>query len=236
MTTEGAVMIEVGGQHKARVKIAPSILDSDLTALNESLIALERAEVDYVHLDVMDGHFVPNISIGIPVVRSVRQATSLPLDVHLMIDRPERYIAQFVDAGADILTVHVEATVHPHRALQTIREAGAQAGIALNPGSPIVLARDLLPLCDLVLLMSVNPGFGGQSFIPATLRRIAEVRRMLDEDGLDAEIEIDGGVSASNAGEITAAGATVLVAGSAVFRQEVDVEAAVSRIRDAIRS
>jgi ribulose-phosphate 3-epimerase len=218
------------------VKIAPSILDSDLARLSETLGSLEAAGADYVHLDVMDGHFVPNISIGIPVVRSVRQATALPLDVHLMIDQPERYVRDFVEAGADILTVHVEATIHPHRVLQTIRETGCKAGIALNPGTSIASIRDLLPVSDLVLLMSVNPGFGGQSFIRSTIRRIFDLRRLLEEEGLNAEIEIDGGVDAAIAAEVVAAGATILVAGSAVFKHPDGVEVAISRIREAIRN
>jgi ribulose-phosphate 3-epimerase len=221
--------------HGGVVRIAPSILDSDLTTLAGSLAALERAGADFVHLDVMDGHFVPNISIGVPVVASIRKATQLPLDVHLMIDRPERYIQAFVDAGADILTIHVEATAHPHRALQMIRESGIRSGLALNPGTAVRSACALLPFSDLILLMSVNPGFGGQTFIPTTLRRIMELKSMLSTQNIDTLIEVDGGVSAANAGEVAAAGATVLVAGSAVFRNERGVEQAVAQLRDASR-
>lgn len=220
---------------RGEVRLAPSILDSDLTNLSGSLAALERAGADYVHLDVMDGHFVPNISIGVPVVASIRKATQLPLDVHLMIDRPERYIPAFIDAGADILTVHVEATAHPHRALQMIRERGVRSGLALNPGTAVQSVCDLLPFADLVLLMSVNPGFGGQSFIPTTLRRIADLKSLLTDQGIEALIEVDGGVNSTNAGEVVAAGATVLVAGSAVFKNERGVEHAVAQLREATR-
>lgn len=216
------------------VRIAPSILDSDLARLGDSLAMLESAGADFVHLDVMDGHFVPNISIGVPVVASVRNATSLPLDVHLMIDQPERYVSAFIDAGADILTIHYEASVHPHRALQSVREAGAQAGIALNPGTPVSSVRDVLPLCDLVLLMSVNPGFGGQAFIPQTISRIEELRRLLADREMEPLVEIDGGVNAETAGAAVRAGANVLVAGSAVFKHEEGVEAAIAQLRAAI--
>lgn len=215
------------------VLISPSVLNSDLTRLGESLRVLETANADFVHLDVMDGRFVPNISIGIPVVESVRNATSLPLDVHLMIDEPERFIPGFIDAGADILTLHVEATRHPHRALQSIRERGIRAGLALNPGTPIDHAIELLPFCDLVLVMSVNPGFGGQSFIPTTLRRLSAVSLAASEAGLSPLIEVDGGISATNAASVVAAGARVLVAGTAVFGNPDGVEAAVARIRQA---
>lgn len=214
--------------------IAPSILDSDLTRLADSLQALERAGADYVHLDVMDGHFVPNISIGVPVVASVRTATSLPLDVHLMIDAPERYTDAFIDAGADIVTIHVEATRHPHRVLQSIRERGCKAGLALNPGTPIVAAQDLLAECDLVLLMSVNPGFGGQKFIPQTIGRLHQLRGALVANGNEALIEVDGGVSAANVADVVDAGANVIVAGSAVFKNPRGVESAVAEIRAAI--
>lgn len=218
------------------VRFAPSILDSDLARLAVSLEELEAAGADFVHLDVMDGQFVPNISIGIPVVSSVRKATNLPLDVHLMIDQPERYIEQFVDAGADIVTIHLEATVHPHRALQMIRAAGAMSGLALNPGTPVEATADLLSICDLVLVMSVNPGFGGQRFIERTNWRVSRLRSMLAEQGLNAMIEVDGGVNAANAGDLAASGADVLVAGSAVFRHEKGVAAAIRELQAAVRS
>jgi ribulose-phosphate 3-epimerase len=215
--------------------LSPSILNSDLTRIAESLRALEEAEVDLVHLDVMDGRFVPNISIGIPVVASVRGATSLPLDVHLMIAEPERYVGMFAEAGADVLTVHVEATVHPHRMLQAIRELGVRAGLALNPGTPIAFVEELLPLCDLVLVMSVNPGFGGQTFIPTTLPRIRALRAAIDACGCATLIEVDGGISTRNAATVVAAGADVLVAGTAVFGSDSGVGPSVAELRAAMR-
>jgi ribulose-phosphate 3-epimerase len=213
--------------------ISPSVLNSDLTRLADSLALLEQGGADFVHLDVMDGIFVPNISIGIPVVESVNKATKLPLDVHLMIDAPERYIDQFVAAGADILTVHVEATRHPHRALQMIAEHGIRTGLALNPGTPIDHAIELLSLCDLVLIMSVNPGFGGQQFIPQTIQRLEHLRSAIEAGGHSTVIEVDGGVSTANAGDIATAGADVLVAGTALFRAEEGLVAAISNLRSA---
>jgi ribulose-phosphate 3-epimerase len=217
------------------VRIAPSILDSDLSRLGETLGLLESAGADVVHLDVMDGHFVPNISVGVPVVASARKATGLPLDVHLMIEQPDRYIDAFIEAGSDILTIHLEATAHPHRALQMIRNGGIRAGVALNPGTPVAAVRDLLPLCDLVLLMSVNPGFGGQAFIPETHRRLGEVRQLLQTENINAIVEVDGGVSSRNAADVASSGATMLVAGSAIFKHEGGVEAAISELRSVLR-
>ncbi len=211
--------------------ISPSVLNSDLTRLADSLRLMEEAGADFVHLDVMDGMFVPNISIGIPVVASVRAATSLPLDVHLMIDAPERYVAEFIESGADILTVHVEATRHPHRTLQAIRERGASPGLAINPGTPVDHVIELLHLCDLVLIMSVNPGFGGQTFIPQTLRRIQQLRSAIRDSGYETLIEVDGGVSTRNALEIASAGADVLVSGTALFGADEGLVAALRSLR-----
>ena len=215
------------------VAISPSILNSDLTRLSESLELLAQAEADWVHLDVMDGQFVPNISIGIPVVASVRAATRLPLDVHLMIVQPERYLAEFIEAGANSITIHYEATPHQHRALQTIQASGVRAGLAVNIGTPIVAVADLLPICDLVLVMSINPGFGGQAFQPVTLRRLRQLRELIEHDGYPTGIQVDGGVTARNARQIVEAGANNLVAGTAVFGHEAGVVTAVRELREA---
>jgi ribulose-phosphate 3-epimerase len=181
----------------------------------------------------MDGHFVPNITIGTPVVASIRAVTSLPLDVHLMIEHPERYISQFVNAGADIITVHVEATPHLQSTLRAIKESGARAGVSINPPTPIGAVEEFLRHVDLVLVMSVNPGFGGQPFIPDTLPRIAHIRRILDDRGLSAELEVDGGINANNAPDIVKAGADVLVAGNSIFKAQEGISAAMKRLREA---
>jgi len=215
------------------IKLAPSILSADFARLGEQIDELARAGADYVHVDVMDGHFVPNITIGAPVVASIRRATTLPLDVHLMIERPERYISQFAQAGADIITVHVEASAHLHAAIRLIRELGAKAGVSLNPPTPLAVVEEFLPHVDLVLVMSVNPGFGGQSFIPETLPRIADMRRRLDDRGLHAELEVDGGINADNAPDIVEAGANVLVAGNSIFSAENGIAEAIRKLREA---
>jgi|YNPMSStandDraft_1061717.scaffolds.fasta_scaffold37342_2 ribulose-phosphate 3-epimerase len=215
-----------------RVKIAPSILSADFARLGEQVRDAEAAGADYIHIDVMDGHFVPNITVGPLVVESLRPVTTLPLDVHLMITQPERYIPDFARAGADILTVHVEACVHLHRTIHQIKELGIRAGVTLNPATPLVSLEEILPDVDMVLVMSVNPGYGGQSYIPGSSARITRLRRMLDERGLvDVDIEVDGGVKAHNAAEIVAAGANVLVLGSAIFNQEATVAQNIARIR-----
>jgi ribulose-phosphate 3-epimerase len=198
-------------------EIAPSILSADFTRLAEEIAAVEEGGAKILHVDVMDGHFVPNITIGLPVVKSLRAATSLTLDTHLMISEPGRYAVQFVEAGADMVSVHVEADPHLQRTLVSIREAGAKAGIAINPGTPLIALEEALPYADFVLLMSVNPGFGGQKFIPTSIDKVRRLRRMIDERGLETKIEIDGGIDATNIAEIAEAGAEIFVAGSAVY-------------------
>jgi ribulose-phosphate 3-epimerase len=215
------------------IKIAPSILAADFAHLAEAVESAEAADVDYIHVDVMDGHFVPNISIGPPVVRSLREVTPLPLDVHLMISDPLRYAPAFAEAGADVLTVHVEATPHLHRVLQQIRDLGVRPGVSLNPATPAATISEILNDVELVLVMTVNPGYGGQAFIEHTLRKIAQVREMLDSAGSAAELEVDGGIGPQTAERVVAAGATVLVAGTAIFGAPEGVPAAVSAIRQA---
>ncbi|HMQ51201.1 MAG TPA: ribulose-phosphate 3-epimerase [Anaerolineae bacterium] len=215
----------------AAIKFAPSILSADFARLGEQVKAAEVAGVDYIHVDVMDGHFVPNITIGPLVVQALRPVTDLPLDVHLMIEKPERYLADFVKAGADILTVHVETCPHLHRTIQQIKELGIKAGVTLNPATPLSTLEEVLPDVDLVLIMSVNPGFGGQSYIPASTPKIARLRRMLDEIGSTADLEVDGGVNPATIAEVVAAGANVLVAGSAIFNRRASVAENVKELR-----
>jgi len=198
-------------------KIAPSILSADFARLGEEIRAVEAAGADYIHVDVMDGRFVPNITIGPLVVEAARRATSLPLDVHLMIAEPDRYVQAFAEAGADLVVVHAEAALHLHRTVQLIKSLGRKAGVALNPATPLDCLEYVLEELDLVLLMTVNPGFGGQSFIEACLPKIQALRGMLDRRGLETELEVDGGVKTDNIDRISHAGADVFVAGSAVF-------------------
>jgi ribulose-phosphate 3-epimerase len=198
-------------------KIAPSILSADFSRLGDEVRAVAAAGADYIHIDVMDGHFVPNITIGPLVVEAVRKVTHLPLDVHLMINDPDKYIADFAAAGADIIVVHAEATNHLHRTVQLIKSLGKKAGVSLNPATPLQALDYVLADLDLVLLMTVNPGFGGQSFIDACLPKVHSLRAMLDDRGCEAELEVDGGVKTSNISAIAHAGADVFVAGSAVF-------------------
>jgi ribulose-phosphate 3-epimerase len=199
------------------IKISPSILSADFARLGEEIHAIDVGGADYIHVDVMDGHFVPNITIGPLVVDAVRKVTAKPLDVHLMIENPDRYIPDFAKAGADLITVHQEAVPHLHRTIQLIKSLGKKAGVSINPATPVSTLDVILDDLDLVLLMSVNPGFGGQSFIPATLAKITALRQRIEERGLCVEIEVDGGVKADNIRRIAAAGADVFVAGSAVF-------------------
>ncbi|MBW1998228.1 MAG: ribulose-phosphate 3-epimerase, partial [Deltaproteobacteria bacterium] len=198
-------------------KIAPSVLSADFARLGEEVQAVERAGADYIHLDVMDGHFVPNITIGPMVVKAVRSITKLPLDVHLMISDPDQFVHDFVKAGADILTVHVEAVNHIHRSVQLIRKSGAKPAVSLNPGTPLSTLEYVLEDVDMVLLMTVNPGFEAQEFIRSVVPKIARLREMIDERGLEVEIEVDGGIGPDTIGAVSAAGADVFVAGSAIF-------------------
>lgn len=200
------------------IKIAPSILSADFARLADAVHEAEAGGADWIHVDCMDGHFVPNLTIGAPVVKALKKETKLPLDVHLMIEKPEQLVSAFVDAGADYLTVHVEATRHLHRTIQQIRELGVKPGVSLNPATPLSCLDEILPYVDLVLVMSVNPGYGGQQFIPTSTPKVAALRRRIDEAGLwGIELEVDGGMSTHTAPEIVEAGATVLVAGAAVF-------------------
>lgn len=200
------------------IRIAPSILSADFARLADGIAAAEEAGADWIHVDVMDGHFVPNLTIGPPVVAAIRKVTKLPLDVHLMIERPDALIPAFCDAGADLLTVHQEAAVHLHRTVQSIRERGVRPGVSINPATPAASLSEILPYVDLVLVMSVNPGFGGQKFIPTSVDKIRAVRHELDQRGLvHVELEVDGGIAPDTAGAVVRAGATVLVAGAAVY-------------------
>jgi ribulose-phosphate 3-epimerase len=217
-------------------KIAPSILSADFARLADGVAEAEAAGADWVHVDVMDGHFVPNLTIGPPVVAALRRVTDLPLDVHLMIEAPERYVEAFADAGADILTVHYEATAHLHRTIQAIKHRGMRAGVSLNPATPVSVLEEIITELDMVLVMSVNPGFGGQSFIPTSTAKIEKVRQLLRVSRLDhVEIEVDGGIGPDTAGEVVGAGATVLVAGAAVFGGAASVAENIRAIRAAAR-
>jgi ribulose-phosphate 3-epimerase len=199
------------------MKISPSILSADFARLGEEVRAVEKAGADYIHVDVMDGHFVPNLTIGPSVVKAVRRCTALPLDVHLMVERPDDFLSEFARAGADILTVHVEAVVHLHRTLTEIRKLGMRAGVSLNPSTPVCLLEPALDYADLILVMSVNPGFGGQELIPEVLPKIKGLRRLLKQKGRPAELEVDGGIKVDNIGVVAGAGADVFVSGSGIF-------------------
>ena len=216
------------------VRIGPSILSADFLRLGEQIAAAEAGGADFIHVDVMDGRFVPNISIGLPVLEAVRAATDLPVDVHLMIVEPERYVDRFVAAGADSLTVHVEASPHLHRTLQQIAEAGALPGVTLNPATPLAAIEEVLPIVRQVLIMSVNPGFGGQTLIPAALDKIARLRAALDRVNPTCPIEVDGGVKASNIRRVVEAGAEAIVVGSAVYAPGLDAAEAMTALRRAL--
>ncbi|WP_042456268.1 ribulose-phosphate 3-epimerase [Neobacillus dielmonensis] len=210
------------------VKIAPSILSADFSKLGMEITAVEKAGADYIHIDVMDGHFVPNITIGPLIVEAIRPITKLPLDVHLMIENPDQYIQAFAEAGADYLTVHVETCRHLHRTIQNIKSTGVKAGVVLNPATPVETIQHIIKDVDMVLLMSVNPGFGGQQFIPEVLPKISKVKELAEQKGANIEIEIDGGVNPQTAKQCIEAGATVLVAGSAIYNQPEYAEAILS--------
>jgi len=214
-----------------KVKLAPSILSADFSRLGEQVAEATEAGADYIHVDVMDGRFVPNITVGAPVVATIRRWTDLPLDVHLMIEAPESQVDQFADAGADIITVHIEACPHIHRVVQKIKGLGIKAGVSLNPGTPVSTLNEILSSLDLALVMTVKPGFGGQTFIEATLGKIASLRAELDRRGLATELEVDGGINAEVAPRVVKAGARVLVAGAAVFNSELTVKEALEKIR-----
>jgi ribulose-phosphate 3-epimerase len=217
------------------IQIAPSILSADFTALGRDIAAVERGGADLIHVDVMDGHFVPNITIGAPVVRSIKRVATRPIDVHLMIEHPDRYIDDFVGAGAGMVSVHVEAVPHLHRTIAHIRKLGARAGVVLNPSTPVSSLEEIARDVDFVLVMSVNPGFGGQSFIPHSLDKVRRIRALLESVGSSAAIEIDGGIDLDNVSDVVAAGATILVAGNAIFN-EPDPEAATRALRAAATS
>ena len=217
------------------IEIVPSILSADLTRLGEQVKEAEAAGADRIQVDVMDGRFVPTITFGPLVVEAVRRSTSLPIEAHLMIVEPERYVADFVSAGADVIIVHQEAALHLHRIVEQIHQLGKKAGVALNPATPAAMLEDILGDVDHVLVMTVNPGFGGQKFIESTLTKIARVRQMMSERGLDRDIEVDGGIGAATAPRVVEAGANLLVAGASIFASKDGVAAAIGRLRESLK-
>jgi ribulose-phosphate 3-epimerase len=216
------------------IKIAPSILSADFANLERDVKVIEQAGAELLHIDVMDGHFVPNITIGAPVVKSLRKVTKMVMDVHLMISHPENYIKDFVDAGADIITVHAEAATHLHRLIQMIKKEGCKAAVALNPATPLSVLDYVLDDLDMVLIMSVNPGFGGQKFITSALDKIKNLRNMINERNLNIDIQVDGGVGIDNIAEVVSCGANIIVAGSAIFNSP-DPTLAVKKMKEAVR-
>lgn len=217
-----------------KIKIAPSILSADFSRLGEQVKEVEKAGADYIHVDVMDGHFVPNITIGIPVVQSLSRITKVPLDVHLMIEKPEKYIEQFAAAGSSIITVHAEAAVHLDSTIKAIKKAGARAGVSLNPATPLSSIEEILPMVDLVLVMTVNPGFGGQEFIVSVVDKLARLKQIIYNRKISAEIEVDGGITIRTAHMAVKAGANVLVAGSAIFNSKQGIAKAFRELKNSI--
>ncbi|MBF8267179.1 MAG: rpe [Dehalococcoidia bacterium] len=217
-----------------QIKLAPSILSADFARLGEQVAEATRAGADYIHVDVMDGHFVPEITLGTRIVEAIKRCTQLPLDVHLMIEQPERHIASFLDAGADILTVHAEACTHLHRVIEQIKEHGAKAGVAINPGTSVIAIEGALHWMDLVLVMTVNPGLPAQKYIPGSEKKIARIRHIMDGRGVKAELSVDGGINTSTAPLVARAGAQVVVAGSAVYNHPEGVEVAIRKLRESL--
>ena len=216
------------------IKVAPSILAADILKIENQIKMIDESGADYIHIDIMDGHYVPNLTFGPLVVRAIRSITAVPIDVHLMVQEPEKFLPWFADAGADILTVHAEAATDLRDIVERIKLLGVGAGVAINPGTPTNVIEPLLSELELVLLMTVNPGFGGQEFVPAVMKKIADVRKILDETGSKAELEVDGGIKVSNVRSVVEAGASVVVAGSAIFSSGTTIEHNIAEIRKAV--